>query len=137
MSSYTLGHVGQHCMCCISQDYGSVVRPPGHRCTTHQWPFERCFDETDDLLQTGRKYISKGWIIVGVKPSTHRSSHPWNSLRISLRAVVWSQVDGSVLSGCERTMLKDLPPPMVYVMTCRWSPTLVIKSVSKECAEGK
>jgi hypothetical protein len=33
---------------------------------------------------------------------------------------------GSVSEGCESTMLKDLPPAIEYVITWRWSPSLLV-----------
>ena len=51
-------------------------------------------------------------------------SHAPNSALISRSAVDWSHVDGSVSSGCDKTMLKAFPAPIVYVMTWRLSPIL-------------
>lgn len=69
------------------------------------------------------------WVLMSkerlnIQEMTHTESHPWNSVFMACKAVWASHVAGSEVSGCERTMLKALPAPIVYVITCLESPIL-------------
>lgn len=56
---------------------------------------------------------------------TYLGSHSWKHRLISPRRSAECQVAGSVLSTCDRTILKDFPEAIVYVITWQPAPILV------------